>query len=97
MHIEESALLRGFVRLCEDGWLQGWHERNGGNLTYRLSAEEAEACRPDFSRDRPWNPIGAALPGLAGETFLAPRATPGAWCGAWRPADARRASCRRTL
>ena len=70
MYIEESAMLRGFVRLCEDGWLQGWHERNGGNLTYRLTPEEADACRQDFSYDRPWNPIGTALPGLGGETFL---------------------------
>ena len=35
--------MEGFARLCDDGWLQGWHERNGGNLSYRMSAEDVAA------------------------------------------------------
>ena len=34
--IYEIPCVKGFIRMCNDGWLQGWHERNGGNLTYRL-------------------------------------------------------------
>ena len=34
--VEQQAFMKGFVRLCNDGWNQGWHERNGGNLTYRI-------------------------------------------------------------
>ena len=25
----------GFIRMADDGWQQGWHERNGGNLSFR--------------------------------------------------------------
>ena len=31
--IYDVANVKGFIRMCNDGWLQGWHERNGGNLT----------------------------------------------------------------
>ncbi len=34
--------------MCTDGWNQGWHERNGGNLTYRMKAEEVAQCRRYF-------------------------------------------------
>ena len=35
--IYEIPCVKGFMRMCNDGWLQGWHERNGGNLTYRMT------------------------------------------------------------
>ena len=35
--IYDVANVKGFIRMCNDGWLQGWHERNGGNLTYRMT------------------------------------------------------------
>ncbi len=35
--IYEIPCVKGFIRMCNDGWLQGWHERNGGNLTYRMT------------------------------------------------------------
>lgn len=44
--VEQQAFMKGFVRLCNDGWNQGWHERNGGNLTYRMTPEEVSSC-PD--------------------------------------------------
>ena len=37
--------------MCNDGWLQGWHERNGGNLTYRMKEEEVAQCRLFFDPD----------------------------------------------
>ena len=42
MEITEISFVRGFIRMCNDGWEQGWHERNGGNLSYRLKPEEVE-------------------------------------------------------
>ena len=33
MGILDIEIVKGFMRMCNDGWLQGWHERNGGNLT----------------------------------------------------------------
>ena len=45
--IYDVANVKGFIRMCNDGWLQGWHERNGGNLTYRMT--EGRCCRmPSF-------------------------------------------------
>ena len=44
--IYDVANVKGFIRMCNDGWLQGWHERNGGNLTYRMTEEDVAACRP---------------------------------------------------
>ena len=46
MSIEQSNCIRRFTRLCSDGYEQGWHEGNGGNLSYRMSAEDIEVCIP---------------------------------------------------
>ena len=43
MKVQENKTVRGYIRMCADGWKQGWHERNGGNLTYRMRPEETEA------------------------------------------------------
>ncbi len=56
--------------MCNDGWEQGWHERNGGNLTYRMKKEEAESVREELRTDGVWKEIGASVPKLAGEIFL---------------------------
>ena len=49
MGILDIAIVKGYIRMCNDGWLQGWHERNGGNLTYRMKEEEVAECRPFFN------------------------------------------------
>lgn len=72
MKMTELPIVEGMVRLCADGWQQGWHERNGGNVTYRLSREEAEAARLCVTRlPGEWTALGIALPELGGEWFLA--------------------------
>ena len=45
MRILESKFVQGFIKMANDGYLQGWHERNGGNLSYRLKAEEVDTDR----------------------------------------------------
>ena len=50
MAMEDLAFIRGFCRLCDDGFKQGWHERNGGNLTYRMTDEEAAEAKPFLRR-----------------------------------------------
>ena len=72
MKITDTEILQAFIRTCEDGWLQGWHERNGGNLTYLLKAEEAEALRP-FFREAPgeWVQMGVQAENLRGTYFIA--------------------------
>ena len=68
--IFDIECIRGFMRMCSDGWLQGWHERNGGNLTYRMREEETEACRPFFREPGPWVNMGVKAENLAGECFI---------------------------
>lgn len=70
MRAEESRAVRGFARMCGDGWLQGWHERNGGNLTYRMTEADVADCRAEFTFDQPWTEMGVADARLAGEFFL---------------------------
>lgn len=70
MNILDAEFVQGFVRMANDGFLQGWHERNGGNLSYRLKPEEVQLVSDQFSLDRDWTPIGTEVPGLAGEYFM---------------------------
>ena len=57
--------------MCSDGFAQGWHERNGGNLTYRMKDEEVKYVQSVFSYHRSWDDIGTEVPELANEYFLA--------------------------
>ncbi|MCI9423040.1 MAG: rhamnulose-1-phosphate aldolase [Dorea sp.] len=70
MKVLEAGFVQGFIRICNDGWEQGWHERNGGNLTYRIKQEEVEAVREDLCTDGEWKEIGTSVPKLSGEFFL---------------------------
>lgn len=70
MKVLETAVMQGFMRMADDGWNQGWHERNGGNLTYRMKAEEVEQVKDELCADNPWQDIGTSVPGLAREYFI---------------------------
>ena len=68
--IFDTEVMQGFIRLGNEGWKQGWHERNGGNLTYRMKAEEVDACRPYFYAPGEWISLGLTVANLGGEYFL---------------------------
>lgn len=70
MKVLEAKFVRGFIRMCNDGWEQGWHERNGGNLSYRIKEEEIESVKEELSFDGEWKEIGASVPKLAKEFFM---------------------------
>lgn len=69
--VEQQQFAKSFVRLCADGWAQGWHESNGGNLSYRMKPEEVASCR-SFFYDNPssWVPLGLRAENLSGEFFM---------------------------
>lgn len=71
MAITDIEVMQHYIRMCGDGWDQGWHERNGGNLTYRMRPEEVEQCRPYF-KDTPgqWVNMGVQADNLRGEFFI---------------------------
>ncbi len=70
MRVLDAKFVQGFMRMADDGFKQNWHERNGGNLSYRIKAEEVEAVKEELKEDGEWKPIGTEVPGLAGEYFL---------------------------
>ena len=70
MQILDAKFVQDFIKMANDGFLQGWHERNGGNLSYRLKPEEVELIRPRLNESGEWTEIGTEVPGLAGEFFL---------------------------
>ncbi len=69
MKVLDAEFVKGFMRMADDGWLQGWHERNGGNLSYRIKPEEVESVKEELVPGE-WKPIGTTVPKLAGEYFL---------------------------
>lgn len=69
MNVLDAQFVKGFIRMANDGWEQGWHERNGGNLSYRVKEEEVASVRENFT-EGPWQPIGTSVSHLAGEYFL---------------------------
>ncbi len=70
MKVLDATFVQGFIRMCNDGWEQGWHERNGGNLTYRIKKEDVESIREDLTETDDWKEIGTEVPKLAGEYFM---------------------------
>lgn len=70
MGILDVQIIKDFVRMCNDGWERNWHERNGGNLTYRMKKEEVEECKKYFTFDKEWVKMGVQADNLAGEFFI---------------------------
>ena len=69
MNVLDAEFVKGFIRMANDGWEQGWHERNGGNLSYRMKMEEVEQVKENFQPSE-WKEIGTTVEKLAGEFFL---------------------------
>ncbi|MCR5103297.1 MAG: rhamnulose-1-phosphate aldolase [Eubacterium sp.] len=69
MKILEAEFVRGFIRMANDGWLLGFHERNGGNLTYRIKDTEIQDIKNEFTHGE-WMEIGTEVAGVAGEYFI---------------------------
>ncbi len=69
MKVLDAPFVKGFIRMQDDGWNQGWHERNGGNLSYRIRSEEIASVKEEL-HPAEWRPIGTEVPKLAGEYFL---------------------------
>ncbi len=71
MGMLDLSIMKRYIRMADDGWHQGWHERNGGNLTYRLTDEEVAEMRPFFDETpRPWVNMGVTGKNLAGAFFI---------------------------
>lgn len=88
MPVEQTPFMRSFVRMCDDACSRGWHEANGGNLSYRLTSEDVDASVSSFKQDGPWSPLAHAVPELAREHVLI--SASGAFLGSMAQDTARR-------
>lgn len=70
MDIKEMPFFKKFVEICDIACNKGWHERNGGNMSYRLTDEEAKNIKPCLNSGAPWKDIGLTVDNLSGEYFL---------------------------
>lgn len=68
--MENLAFFKGFVRMCQDGWLMGWHERNGGNLSYRMTEQEVADASGWFMPEAEWHPLGVTVENMGNACFL---------------------------
>ena len=64
--VEHSSPMRELARLCDDGSAMGWHEANGGNVSVRLSEQEAQSVASALSQDTAWMDLGLSCPGIDG-------------------------------
>ncbi len=72
MNILESKPMKSFIKVADMGWRMGWHEINGGNLSYRMTDEEIKEVYGNFSFDAEWTEIGknVSVPDFAGQFFI---------------------------
>ena len=70
MGIVSVKFVKDFILMADDGWKFGWHERNGGNLSYRIKNGEIEQIKKQLKTDSEYIPLGVSVPDLAGEYFL---------------------------
>lgn len=70
MKVLEAKFVQDFINMCNEGYLKGWHERNGGNLTYRIKPEEIASICSEFNLKSDFLEIGTEVKDLANEYFL---------------------------
>ncbi|HBT75496.1 MAG TPA: rhamnulose-1-phosphate aldolase [Planctomycetaceae bacterium] len=74
MNLTDLTFVQDFIGLAADASEKEWHERNGGNLSYRIRTEEMDFTRlrfaPELKETGEWTRIGVSVPELAAECFL---------------------------
>lgn len=70
MKLEDMKFIEEYKKICNDAWLKGWHERNGGNISYRIKDEEAKVIKEYLDESGEYIKIGEKLTNIANEYFL---------------------------
>lgn len=70
MNVTDAKFVKDFIRVTDDGFKKGWHERNGGNFSYRMKPEEIALIQSELKPANQFTPIGVRVPNLAGDYFL---------------------------
>jgi rhamnulose-1-phosphate aldolase len=69
LRTEESWFVAEMIRVTTDMWQKGWDERNGGNVSLRLTKEDVAPYLPLWTSPRV-RPMTEPVRGLDGECFL---------------------------
>jgi rhamnulose-1-phosphate aldolase len=67
--IEQSWFVGEMGKVTGDMWLKGWDERNAGNMSLRLTAEDLSPYAEALNGERVFR-LRTAVPELAGEHYL---------------------------
>ena len=70
MKVLEAKFAKEFINTAEEGWQLRFHERNGGNLSYRIPDKDINSVREDLDLSGEFIEIGTSVPALAGEFFM---------------------------
>ncbi len=70
MNVTESKAVQEFMKMSEMGWQKNFHERNGGNLSYRLTSGEVKEIEENFNYLGEWTDIKTSVPYLKNEYFI---------------------------
>lgn len=71
MQVLEARFVKEFINLCDNGYKKGWHERNGGNLSYRIKKEEIDSIKENLNYNSTFDyEIGCTVKDLSNEYFL---------------------------
>ena len=70
MKKEDLKFIKDFAEMAYEAYLMGWHERNGGNMSYRMEESEAENASFLYDESASWQKLDVPVPGLANEYFL---------------------------
>ena len=70
MSMLDANVIQEYIRMCDDAWLQGWHERNAGNLTYRMTESDIAECEIYFDYNDDWIDLDITVENLAEEFFI---------------------------
>ena len=68
--ILSSWFVQGMIKATGDMWLKGWDERNGGNVSLRLTAEDVTPYESDFSPAPRHEALSQPMPELGGCWFI---------------------------
>ncbi|WP_034945373.1 rhamnulose-1-phosphate aldolase [Erwinia oleae] len=68
--ILSSWFIQGMVKATSDMWLKGWDERNGGNISLRIDAEDVEPWRDELVKAPRVVELSQPARDLAGCWFL---------------------------
>lgn len=69
-YILSSWFVQGMIKATHDMWLKGWDERNGGNISLRLTEDDVHSFKNEFYASPKHIPITHDLSKIANHYFI---------------------------